>query len=123
MGIDDIEDTIGKLQKMSKKELPQSLVDEKIELYNESKSRLYSYLPISKEYIIAHIDELDLDILQSNPRIQWDLELINFFVKKYTNCKNEQDCLNISGSYAMYSAIEHLLNDDVLKDIEKLYAL
>lgn len=122
MGIDNIEDTIHKLQELMDNK-SSSLFEKKIEMYNACKSKLYSYLPIPKEYIMNHIAELDLNVLQSNPRIQWDLELINVFLKRYVDSKNEQEYWGIEGSHAMYSSIECLLNDDVLDDIEKLYTL
>lgn len=60
-------------------------------------------------------DKLDWNILQQNPRIHWDLELIHLFLQK---CRG----VEISGSKAMYNAIRPLINENILSDVRKLYA-
>ena len=88
-------------------------------------TKLYSYSPdISKDLIIEHQHELDWLVLQRNPYIQWDLELINMFLRKYKILIPEYEWSSrLDGTRAMYSAIENFLNDSILNDIEKLYEL
>lgn len=123
MGVDNIEATILKLQDISGGKLYKGSMEAALEEYNTmSKYLLYSYLPITKEFIITHQDELDWQILQRNPRIEWDWELLNLFLRKYKSTICESDwCL--SGSASMYSFIEPFLNNELLSDIEKLYDL
>ena len=85
--------------------------------------KLYSYSPdISKNFIIEHQDELDWLVLQRNPYIQWDLELINIFLRRYKMLIPEYEWeVQLGGAHAMYYAIEDFLNDSILNDIEKLY--
>ena len=83
---------------------------------------LYSYLPISKEFILQHQNELDWKVMQKNPRIQWDWELINLYLRKVKDTVSEDKWGGyLWGSKAMYAAVENYLNDDILSDIEKLY--
>lgn len=126
MGINDIEDTIKKLQTIIGIEFS---VDEKAELllkYNKMGIKLYSYLPLlPKNYIVEHQNELDWNVLASNPNIQWDLEMINLLLRKCKSdvSESEWDILLCDPSYAMYQAIEPYINDELLSDIEKLYGL
>ena len=83
---------------------------------------LYSYLSISKEFILQHQNELDWKVMQKNPRIQWDWELINLYLRKVKDTVSEDKWREyLLGSKAMYTAVENYLNDDILTDIEKLY--
>ena len=85
---------------------------------------LYSYLPISKDFILQHQDELDWKVMQKNPRIQWDWELINLYLRKVKETVSEDKWGEyLLGSKAMYAAVENYLNDDILTDIEKLYGM
>ena len=83
---------------------------------------LYSYLPINKDFILQNQNKLDWKILQKNPRIQWDWELLNLYLRKIKETVSEdKQAEYLLGSKAMYAAIENYLNDDILSDIEKLY--
>lgn len=113
MGIDNIEDTISKVEQIYGEELTKETKEYYRELYRD-KNILYSYLSIPKEFIIMYQDELDWNILQQNPQIHWDLELIRLFLHK---CDNFQ----ITGSLTMYKAISSLINERVVSDIKKLY--
>ena len=85
---------------------------------------LHSYLPISKEFILQHQNELDWKVMQKNPRIQWDWELINLYLRKVKDTVSEDKWREyLLGSKAMYTAVENYLNDDILTDIEKLYGM
>lgn len=127
MGIGSIVETLTKLQNLLGMEyvITQDDLNEVIERYEKMGSRLYSYSPnISKEFIIEHQDDLDWLVLQRNPYVQWDLELINLFLKKYVKSIPESEWdKHLDGSRAIYSAIKDLLNDSILRDIEKLYEL
>lgn len=86
------------------------------------RTTLYSYLSLSKEFIIQYQDDLNWTVLQRNPRIQWDLELVNMLLKKIKNTVCETEWYNaLQGIHAIYVAIKELLNDELLSDIEKLY--
>lgn len=122
MGINDIEDMLLKLQDVVGVEIPMSKKKKIIEKCANKRIALHSYLPISKEFIIQHYDELDWKIIKDNPYVQWDLDLINLFLKKVETTVSEPERAEyLNGSRAMYTAIELLLNDHVLSDIEKLY--
>lgn len=127
MGIGSIVETLTKLQNLLGMEyvITQDDLNEVIERYEKMGSRLYSYSPnISKEFIIEHQDDLDWLVLQRNPYVQWDLELINIFLRKCSKLVPENEMAkSLNGSCAMYSAINDFLNDLVLDDIEKLYEL
>lgn len=127
MGVRNVAETLTQLQHLLGMEsvIAQSDLDEVIERYEKMGLKLYSYSPnISKEFIVEHQDDLDWLVLQRNPYVQWDLELINLFLRKYEKLVPENEWYkNLNASRAMYSAIENLLNDRVLNDIEKLYEL
>lgn len=127
MGIRNVAETLTQLQHLLGTEyvMAQSELDEVIERYEKMGIKLYSYSPnISKEFIVEHQDDLDWLVLQKNPYVQWDLELINLFLRKYEKLVPENGWYKkLDASRAMYSAIENLLNDRVLNDIEKLYEL
>ena len=79
-------------------------------------------ITISKEFIFQHQNELDWKVIQKNPRIQWDWELINLYLRKVKETISEDkwpQCL--LGSKAMYEFVGNYLNDEILSDIEKLY--
>ena len=86
--------------------------------------KLYSYVPsLPKAFILEHQNELDWNILIRNPYIQWDLELINILLKQSLNniSETDWDTFLSTPSHSIYQAIEPLLNDELLEDIEKLY--
>jgi len=126
MGINNIEDTIKHLQTIIGIEFT---TDERMEILTRYKNigiKLYSYLPsLSKAFIVEHQNELDWNILITNPNIQWDLELVNLLLKKCQTNISETDWDNYlnNPSYVIYQAIEPYLNDELLNDIEKLYEL
>ena len=122
MGVDDVENTILNLQELSGGKIFEGTIKATIEKYKTiDRYSLYSYLPISKEFIVEHQNRMDWSILQLNPRIQWDWELMNLCLLKYKETMSELDWLQLIGSHAMYSFIEPFLNDELLLDIEKLY--
>lgn len=127
MGVRNVAETLTQLQHLLGTEsvIAQSDLDEVIERCEKMGLKLYSYSPnISKEFIVEHQNDLDWLVLQKNPYIQWDLELINLFLRKYKKLVPENEWYkSLNASRTMYSAIENLLNDQVLNDIEKLYEL
>lgn len=125
MGVDMVEETLMKLQELIGENVISNDVKNKvIKKYKEMGMVLYSYLPISKDFIIQHQKELDWNILQRNPHIQWDLELINLYLKKIKDTIIEPKWNNaLQGSRTMFAAIEGFLNDELLSDIRKLYYL
>lgn len=125
MGIGNIAETLTRLQALLKDTISKEVWNEVIDRYKNMGTKLYSYSPdISKDFIIEHQHELDWLVLQRNPYIQWDLELINMFLRKYKILIPEYEWSSrLDGTRAMYSAIENFLNDSILNDIEKLYEL
>jgi hypothetical protein len=122
MGIDNVTGTLTKFKEIAG--ASQKKIDEAQKFYEDKRYLLYSYLSITKDFILEHQDELDWTVLQRNPRISWDLELIKMLLQKIKSNVSESEWWNnLNGSYAMYSAIENYLNDDILSDIEKLYNL
>lgn len=124
MGINNIEDTILKLQEISNNRI--YIGEDTIAEYNTmNKIVLYSYLPIDEEFIKTHSDNLDWTVLIRNPHIEWNFELINMLLKRIQSNISETDWYNYlyNPSYAIYQAIEPYLNDELINDIEKLYDL
>lgn len=122
LGMDNIDNVFDKLQEITGEPLSKESMNDIRQNYELWKFELNSYLPLSNEFIIQHQDDLDWIVLQRNPRIQWNLELINLFLMKMKNTVSESEWDKVfQGSRAMYAAIENLLNDEVLSDIEKLY--
>ncbi len=127
LAIENITKTLTQLQNVVGTEylITQDVWNSVVEKYEKMGIGLYAYSnSISKEFIIEHQNELDWLVLQRNPYVQWDLELINLFLKKYVKSipGSEWD-KHLDGSRAIYSAVKDLLNDLILRDIEKLYEL
>lgn len=127
LGTENIAKTLTQLQDVVGTEylITQDVWNSVVEKYEKMGIGLYAYSnSISKEFIIKHQNELDWLVLQRNPYVQWDLELINLFLKKYVKSIPESEWdKHLDGSRAIYSAIKDLLNDSILRDIEKLYEL
>ena len=124
MGINKISETLNHLQEIvgSSYEITKEMKSEVITRLERKGIALHSYLPISKEFIFQHQNELDWKVIQKNPRIQWDWELINLYLRKVKETISEDkwpQCL--LGSKAMYEFVGNYLNDEILSDIEKLY--
>lgn len=126
MGIKNFRETLNHLQEVvgTSFEITEEMKNEVIARLEQKGIALYSYLPMTKEFIFQHQDELDWKVIQKNPRIQWDWELINLYLRKVKEAVSE-DKRNeyLLGSKAMYTAVEDYLNDDILSDIEKLYGI
>lgn len=124
MGINNIRGTLNHLQEIvgTSFEITEDMKNEVVKRLEQKGVALYSYLPISKDFILQHQDELDWKVMQKNPRIQWDWELINLYLRKVKDTVSENKWGEyLLGSKAMYAAVENYLNDDILSDIEKLY--
>ena len=124
MGINNIRETLNHLQEIvgSSFEIAEDMKNKVIARLEQKGIALYSYLPITKDFIMQHQDELDWKVIQKSPRIQWDWELINLYLRKVKETVSENKREEyLLGSKAMYAAIENYLNDDILNDIEKLY--
>ncbi len=77
MGINNIEDTIKQIQTITEIELTENEKMKILTKYNNMGIKLYSYSSLlSKDFIVERQNDLDWNILISNPNIQWDLELI-----------------------------------------------
>lgn len=126
MGINNVRDTLEHLQKIvgSSYEITEEMKNEVIARLEQKGIALYSYLPISKEFIFQHQNELDWAVMQKNPRIQWDWELINLYLRKVKETISEDKWPQyLLGSKAMYEFVGNYLNDEILSDIEKLYGI
>lgn len=126
MGINNIRETLNHLQEIvgNSFEITEDMKNEVVARLEQKGIALYSYLPISKEFILQHQNELDWKVMQKNPRIQWDWELINLYLRKVKDTVSEDKWREyLLGSKAMYTAVENYLNDDILTDIEKLYGM
>ena len=124
MGINNIRETLTHLQDIvgSSYEITEEMKNEVIARIEQKGIALYSYLPISKEFIFQHQNELDWAVMQKNPRIQWDWELINLYLRKVKETISEDKWPQyLLGSKAMYEFVGNYLNDEILSDIEKLY--
>lgn len=124
MGINNVRDTLEHLQEFvgSSFEITEEMKNEVIARLEQKGIALYSYLPISKEFIFQHQKELDWAVMQKNPRIQWDWELINLYLRKVKETISEDKWPQyLLGSKAMYEFVGNYLNDEILNDIEKLY--
>ena len=124
MGINNISETLNHLQEIvgSSYEITEEMKNEVIARLEQKGIALYSYLPISKEFIFQHQNELDWKVMQKNPRIQWDWELINLYLRKVKETVSEDKWPQyLLGSKAMYEFVGNYLNDEILSDIEKLY--
>lgn len=126
MGINNFRETLNHLQEIvgSSFEITEDMKNEVVARLEQKGIALHSYLPMTKDFIIQHQDELDWKVIQKNPRIQWDWELINLYLRKVKETVSE-DKRNeyLLGSKAMYEAVEGYLNDGILNDIEKLYGI
>ncbi len=124
MGINNIRETLNHLQEVvgTSFEITEEMKNEVIARLDRKGIALYSYLPMAKDFIFQHQNELDWKVIQKNPRIQWDWELINLYLRKVKETVSE-DKINeyLYGSKAMYAAVGDYLNDEILSDIEKLY--
>lgn len=124
MGINNIRETLNHLQEIvgTSFEITEEMRNEVITRLERKGISLYSYLPMTKDFIFQHQNELDWKVIQKNPRIQWDWELINLYLRKVKETVSE-DRRNeyLLGSKAMYEAVEGYLNDEILSDVEKLY--
>lgn len=124
MGINNINETLNYLQDIVRPsyEITEEMKNEVIARLKQKGIALHSYLPISKEFIWEHQNELDWKIIQKNPRIQWDWELINLYLRKVKETVSEDKWPQyLLGSKAMYEFVGNYLNDEILSDIEKLY--
>lgn len=124
MGINKIRETLNHLQEIvgTSFEITEDMKNKVVARLEQKGIALYSYLPISKDFILQHQNELDWKVMQKNPRIQWDWELINLYLRKVKDTVSEDKWGEyLLGSKAMYAAVENYLNDDILSDIEKLY--
>lgn len=124
MGVNNISETLTHLQDIvgSSYEITEEMKNEIITRLEQKGIALYSYLPISKEFIFQHQNELDWAVMQKNPRIQWDWELINLYLRKVKETTSEDKWPQyLLGSKAMYEFVGNYLNDEILSDIEKLY--
>ena len=120
MGVGRVNQTLDQLQEIGK--FDEAIIEKTKIFYSDKEYLLYSYLPLSKEFITLHQDELDWTVLQRNPRINWDFELINMLLKKINSTICESDrTKHLEGTYSMYTAIKDFLNDEILNDIIKLY--
>ena len=126
MGINNVRETLNHLQEIvgTSFEITEDMKNEVVARLEQKGIALYSYLPVSKDFILQHQNELDWKVMQKNPRIQWDWELINLYLRKVKDTVSEDKWREyLLGSKAMYTAVENYLNDDILTDIEKLYGM
>ena len=124
MGINNVSETLNHLQEIvgPSYEITEEMKNEVIARLEQKGIALYSYRPISKEFIFQHQNELDWKVMQKNPRIQWDWELINLYLRKVKETVSEDKWPQyLLGSKAMYEFVGNYLNDEILSDIEKLY--
>ena len=126
MGINNVRETLNHLQEIvgTSFEITEDMKNEVVARLEQKGIALYSYLPVSKDFILQHQDDLDWKVMQKNPRIQWDWELINLYLRKVKETVSEDKWGEyLLGSKAMYAAVGNYLNDEILRDIEKLYGI
>ena len=130
--IDKVEETIKRLQILSNsrknEESKRKISDDEVSKYvDEYKSRpyeLYSYLPLTESFILEHQDELNWQVLDENPQIEWTLQLVSILLDKFELLSDPEQQKGIHGSKIMYEKVfDGLLNDEIISDLEKLYDL
>lgn len=126
-GIDNIENTIQGLQDVSKEvqgTIAGSKFDFYIKKYRNKPYELYSYLPLTESFVLKHQDELNWQVLDENPRIEWTLQLVSILLDKFELLSDPEQQKGIHGSKIMYEKVfDGLLNDEIISDLEKLYDL
>lgn len=123
-GIDNIDDTIEKLQDVFRGKITEKEVDLYTKKYKNEPYELYSYLPLTESFILEHQDELNWQVLDENPRIEWTLQLVSILLDKFELLSEPEQQKGIRGSEIMYEKVfDGLLNDEIISDLEKLYDL
>lgn len=129
-GIDCIEKTLRHLQVLNNKNriekdsgyISDKEVNNYIEMYSQSIYELYSYLPLQESFVIEHQDELNWDVLDLNPRIEWAFPLVQILLEKQNLKPEPEQQKGLKGNKGMFNKLfKPLLNDDIISDLEKLY--
>ena len=129
-GIDCIEKTLRHLQVLNNKNriekdsgyISDKEVNNYIEMYSQYIYELYSYLPLQESFVLEHQDELNWDVLDLNPRIEWTFPLVQILLKKQNLKSEPEQQKGLKGNKGMFNKLfKPLLNDDIISDLEKLY--
>ena len=110
MGINNVRETLNHLQEIvgTSFEITEDMKNEVVARLEQKGIALYSYLPVSKDFILQHQDDLDWKVMQKNPRIQWDWELINLYLRKVKETVSENKWREyLLGSKEMYADVEN----------------
>ena len=136
-GLDNIEQTIRHIQQLNNKYLTETKkdyitdgdVEKKAEYYTNHIYELYSYLPLQESFVIEHQDELDWQVMELNPRIEWTFPLVQLLLRKHAQLPEPEQSKGLKGNrlkgnQSMFDKLfKPILNDDIISDLEKLYGM
>ena len=129
-GIDNIEQTLRHIQQLNNKNraetdkdyITDETVEKKLEYYTNNIYKLYSYLPLQASFVLEHQDELDWEIMELNPRIEWTFPLVQLLLRKHALLPEPEQSKGLKGNQSMFDKLfKPILNDEIISDLEKLY--
>ena len=131
-GIDKIEQTLLHIQQLNNKNrteedrgyITNEVIKEKVEYYMNHIYELYSYLPLQESFVLEHQNELDWEVMELNPRIDWTFPLVQLMLRKHAQLPEPEQLKGLKGNQGMFDKLfKPLLNDDIIRDLEKLYGM
>lgn len=130
-GVSNIEQTLLHIQQLNNKyrtergkSITDKVIEEKMEYYRNNIYELYSYLPLQESFVLEHQDELDWGVMDLNPRIEWTFSLIQLMLRKHAQIPESEQWKGLKGNQGMFDRLfKPILNDDIIRDLEKLYGM
>ena len=131
-GIDNIEQTLLHIQQLNNKNrteedrgyITDEVIKEKVEYYMNHIYELYSYLPLQESFVLEHQNELDWEVMELNPRIEWTFPLVQLILRKHAQLPEPEQLKGLKGNQGMFDKLfKPILNDDIIRDLEKLYGM
>lgn len=82
------------------------------------------YLPLQESFVLEHQDELDWGVMELNPRIEWTFPLVQLLLRKHVLLPEPEQSKGLKGNQRMFDKLfKPILNDDIIRDLEKLYGM
>lgn len=131
-GIDNIEQTLLHIQQLNNKNYKEGdevyITDAHVSVYTnyyaENIYKLYSYLPLQESFVLEHQDELDWNVMELNPRIEWTFPLVQLMLRKHAQLPEPEQSKGLKGNQGMSDKLfKPILNDNIIRDLEKLYGM
>ena len=131
-GIDNIEQTLLHIQQLNNQNYKEGekgyITDAYVSVYAnhyaESIYTLYSYLPLQESFVLEHQDELDWEVMELNPRIEWTFPLVQLMLRKHAQLPEPEQPKGLKGNQGMFDKLfKPILNNDIIRDLEKLYGM